>query len=244
MRQFTAIDMLSIWEQGLNQSLLYRALVLLAATHPDLDPNEIAEWSIGQRDQALLVLRKKLFGSTLVNTCVCPECSEQIEWQNTVEEMLSTDEILHATDFKLKLDHYQVRFRLPNSLDIAAVVNLNSLTSAKSNLLKSCILECFSKGKKKSLTKLPKKVLAEVSKRIEELDSQAEITIDLSCPVCTHRWSVLFDISSFLWTELNAWAERTLQMVHTIAYAYGWTEQEILKLSPVRRQLYLGMLRS
>ncbi|MEA1978379.1 MAG: phage baseplate protein, partial [Chloroflexota bacterium] len=64
----------------------------------------------------------------------------------------------------------------------------------------------------------------------------------LTCPECSHQWEVLFDIASFLWTEINNWAERTLRTVHQLASAYGWAEREILNLSPVRRQLYLGMV--
>jgi hypothetical protein len=243
MRQFTAIDMLTVWEQGLNQTRLYRALLFLMATHPELDPNDIAEWSIGQRDQRLLQLRKQLFGSTLVSTCVCPECSERIEWQNNVNDILMDEEELCDSDFDLEIDTYKVRFRLPNSLDIAAVIDIDDIDKAQTDLLKRCVLEFSNKGKERPHAKLPKKVIAALSKRVESLDPQAEIAIDLACPACAHRWDVLFDISSFLWTELNDWAERTLQMIHVLASAYGWTEQEILMLSPVRRQLYLGMLR-
>ena len=243
MRQFTAIDMLTVWEQGLNQTRLYRALLFLMATHPELDPNAIAEWSIGQRDRRLLQLRKQLFGSTLVSTCVCPECSERIEWQNNVNDILIDEEELNDSDFDLEVDTYKVRFRLPNSLDIAAVINTDDIDKAQTDLLKRCVLKFSNKGKERPNAKLPKKVVAALSKRVEFLDPHAEIAIDLACPACTHRWDVLFDISSFLWTELNDWAERTLQMIHVLASAYGWTEQEILMLSPVRRQLYLGMLR-
>jgi hypothetical protein len=243
MRQFTAIDMLTVWEQGLNQTQLYRALVLLTATHPELDPNDIAGWSIGQRDQRLLQLRRQLFGSTLVNTCICPECSERIEWQNSINDILLDEEEFHDSEFDLEVDSFKVRFRLPNSLDIAEVVSTDDIGRAKTDLLRRCVLEFSSKGKERPHAKMPKKVIVALAKRIESLDPQAEITIDLSCPACTHRWDVLFDISSFLWTELNDWAERTLQMIHVLASAYGWTEQEILMLSPVRRQLYLGMLR-
>ena len=52
----------------------------------------------------------------------------------------------------------------------------------------------------------------------------------------------MFDVVSFLWAELEAWAVRTLQEVHTIAGFYGWSEEAILNLSSVRRQAYLRML--
>lgn len=244
MKRLTAIDMLSVWEQGLNQSPLYRSLLLLMSTHPEHDSTDIAQWSIGQRDMNLLQLRKQLFGSTLVNTCLCPQCSERIEWQNNVDDILSEKIELNDSEFDLEIGSYKVRFRLPNSLDIESVIGTSDADKAQTDLLKRCVLGVSNKGKEISHTKLPKKVVLALSKRVESLDPQAEIVIDLTCPSCAHKWNVLFDISRFLWTELNVWAENTIQIVHMLASAYGWTEQQILSLSPVRRQLYLGMLRA
>ena len=94
------------------------------------------------------------------------------------------------------------------------------------------------------MDQLPDSVIRKLNQRIEVLDPQAEIRINLLCPECSHKWDVFFDITSFLWTEINDWAKRMLQMVHKLALGYGWSEHEILNLSPVRRQLYLGMLGS
>jgi len=85
-------------------------------------------------------------------------------------------------------------------------------------------------------------VIQALTERIESLDPQADIRIHLTCPGCCHSWCALFDIASFLWAEINGWAERMLQMVHRLAASYGWSERDILNLSPVRRQLYLGMV--
>ena len=70
----------------------------------------------------------------------------------------------------------------------------------------------------------------------------ADLRIGLHCPVCSHDWVVVFDIASFLWKEIDDWAGRMLRDVSDLAAAYGWSEAEILDISPVRRQLYLGML--
>jgi hypothetical protein len=91
------------------------------------------------------------------------------------------------------------------------------------------------------LADLPQHALDALSQQIEKLDPQAEIRTALTCPACSHQWEVLFDIAGFLWTEINNWAERTLRSVNLLASAYGWTEREILSLSPVRRQLYQGL---
>jgi hypothetical protein len=79
---------------------------------------------------------------------------------------------------------------------------------------------------------------------MEALDPQADIRIALTCPQCGHGWNAQFDISGYLWTEIDQWAHQTLNAVHRLARAYGWSERDILELSPVRRQLYLGLIDS
>jgi S-adenosylmethionine synthetase len=78
--------------------------------------------------------------------------------------------------------------------------------------------------------------------RMSEADPQANIELDLTCAQCGHRWQALFDIESFLWSEINVWARRTLKEIHTLARAYGWSEREILNLSPWRRHFYLNLI--
>lgn len=277
MKPLSAAELLGVWEHGLNQTMLNRTLLLLTAASPELDFAGVARLSIGQRDTRLMELRKGLFGSQLVNTARCPQCSERVEWESDIDDMhiqpaLSTSSL---EVFHLEEEEYQLRFRLPNSMDIAeAIENVlekngrllmqqeavewsdasphedatagshSKGEQADKALLKSCILNAEHSGKAYDINELPASVLEALSHRIMELDPQAEIRIDLTCPECSHHWEVLFDITRFLWTEINAWAERTLQTVHRLARAYGWSEQEILSLSPVRRQLYLGLVSS
>jgi hypothetical protein len=79
---------------------------------------------------------------------------------------------------------------------------------------------------------------------MEASDPVARIELALTCPSCDQVWSSLFDIASFLWTEVDAWARRTLRDVHTLARAYGWRESEVLALGPRRRQAYLELVRT
>jgi hypothetical protein len=277
MKPLSAAELLSVWEQGLNQTVLDRALILLTAASPELDFAGVAKLSIGQRDARLVELRKGLFGARLVNTARCPQCSERVEWENEIGD-ICPQPALSAPSleiFNLEEGGYRLQFRLPNSIDIAEVmenicrkddpslmlqeaVGLDETSQhdraanrshtkgehASKALLKGCILNAEHSGKICDIDELPASVLKALSHRIMELDPQAEIRIDLSCPECSHHWEVLFDITGFLWAEINAWAERTLQTVHRLACAYGWPEREILSLSPARRQLYLGLVSS
>jgi hypothetical protein len=75
-----------------------------------------------------------------------------------------------------------------------------------------------------------------------EADPQANVQLAITCPVCSKHWQAGFDIVSFFWNEIDAWAHRLLQEVHTLASAYGWREADILAMSPWRRQCYLAMI--
>lgn len=246
MKSLNTLELLIAWEQGLSQPLLQRALILLAVALPDGDPEELAGMSIGRRDHHLLRLRERLFGAHLVNTAVCPACSERIEWVNQVSDLLIPQDRNQASAdrFTIDVDEYKLCVRLPNSLDIAAVIGNPDTESAQRQLLTRCVLKIERSGECCTVERLPDSVIDELIQQIELLDPQAEIRIGLKCPACAHRWDALFDIAGLLWSELNDWAERMLQTVHRLALGYGWSERDILELSPVRRQLYLGMLGS
>lgn len=250
MKSLNADELLTVWEQGLQQPLLRRALMLLAAAFPEIPADHLSKLSIGQRDGLLMQLRECLFGQTLLNTAVCPECHERIEWQNNLSDfLLSRDQIqTPLKEFDLDIGGYQLLFRLPNSLDIAAVINSNHKQDQKhyqryqQQLLSRCLLKIEQQGTGCDFEELPAAVLVSLIDHLEVLDPQADIRLNLTCPECSHVWTVLFDIASFLWTEINDWAEHMLQTVYQLAAGYGWSEQEILRLSPVRRQLYLGLM--
>src|SRR5512136_680530 len=79
MRALSASELLSVWERGLAQSPVERALTLLVAANPESAPDDMARLSIGQRDAQLLTLREWMFGSQLVSLANCQECGEQLE---------------------------------------------------------------------------------------------------------------------------------------------------------------------
>ena len=244
MRHLTERELLDVWEQGLNQPLLQRALLLLVFAFPELSPDAIAELSIGARDARLLYLREHLFGSQCINTAICPRCSERIEWTSEVSDLRiqSLTNESFSREFKLNLDDIHLSFRMPNSNDVAAVINEPEADMAQRKLLARCITSIEIADESCDVGHLPDHIIVALNERMEELDPQAAIHMHVRCPGCAHTWNVLFDIANFLWVEVNDWAERMLQSIHRLARGYGWTEDEILKLSPVRRQLYLGML--
>jgi hypothetical protein len=108
-------------------------------------------------------------------------------------------------------------------------------------LLTGCVTEASFEGNVLSAQMLPECVLQEIEVRIADIDPQADIRLNLVCPECNKTWMQVFDIVSYFWMEIDAWAHRILLEVSVLARAFGWRESEILELSPARRQIYLAM---
>jgi hypothetical protein len=79
---------------------------------------------------------------------------------------------------------------------------------------------------------------------MEALEPGAAVTFDLTCPECGAQWSAPMDCGDVLWSELQVRAERLLLDVDALARAYGWSESQVLALSPTRRAAYLQLIGS
>jgi len=243
MNNLSALELLNIWEQGRRQTLAWQALLLLAASCPEKSIDELAKLSIGHRDALLLTLREKTFGQLLNGIVTCAKCGEQLELTMKVADIL-VDKKIGPKELTTTIDRYEVIFRLPDSTDIDFLDETIDLAAARLMIYDRCILSICDTSEKKeiSVDALPAEVMNEISDRISKADPQADMLIDLSCPSCSREWQMGFDIVSFFWSEINTWAYRILYEVRNLAMAYGWSERDILAMSPRRRQIYLEMI--
>jgi hypothetical protein len=236
-------DLVQIWEVGLRQHLLDRALTVLMAAFPGTSRDTLALLSIGQRDACLLAVRQQLFGPLLLGLTACPACSEQIEFSLNVAEMPIPSNISPAHSLQaMAIAHGTIQFRLPDSRDLAAIVGCRNTIAARSILARRCVVQYVQDGVVVPVENLPEMLISTLAAEIEQRDPLAEISINLQCSACEHRWQMPFDIVSFFWTEISALVKRVLRDIHTLARAYGWREADILAMGPVRRQLYLEMV--
>src|ERR1019366_6748229 len=227
MRALSTTELLSVWEWGNSQPPVQRALVLLAAAHPESSPDALANLSIGRRDARLIALRELTFGAEFTGLANCPACDEKMELTFNAADFRRENEIELPAEFNLQLDGHQLRFRLPTSADLLAVNNRQQLLE-----------RCLSNGH----GELPEPVIAAVIQNMSRADPLADIQLALSCSSCGHKWEAPFDVVAFFWSEINATARGLLREVHTLASVYGWTESEILALTPARRHCYLEMV--
>jgi len=250
LHSLSASDLLGVWEHGNGRLPIEQGLLLLRATYPDAPVADLPRLSIGQRDAALMRLREKTFGSPLNGLADCPICGEKLEIGFPLEELFSGYAV--KDDFSLLPDEtepmhlstagFDLTFRLPTSADLMQAARLPDPETARRSLLESCLLETRRNGQQVSVTELPADVIHALAARMDEVDPLANVSLPLTCPVCGHQWEVVFDIISFFWSEISAWAQRMLREVHILASAYGWREADILAMSAWRRQKYLELV--
>jgi hypothetical protein len=244
MRPLTAHDLLEVWEGAEGQRPVDRALTLLAAACPESTRDELAALSIGQRDARLLTLRERTFGPRMYGFAECPKCAERLEFDVAVVDLRVAAEPEGGEEgsWELVAEDLMLRFRLPNSQDLAAAAGCEDTSTARELLVRRCVLQASRDGVQVSCSELPAEIIGALAQRMIEHDPQAEVLLDLRCPECDHRWQALFDIADFFWTELNAQARRLLGEICSLARAYGWREADILTMSARRRHHYLELV--
>jgi uncharacterized protein (UPF0212 family) len=242
MPGLSPLELLDAWERGLGQRPNERALTLLAATDSQNPRDALAKLSIGRRDAGLLSLREELFGSLLSGLADCPRCGERLDLSFNIADIQDSSVNTAVEGPFVTVQEWRVEFRLPNSDDLLALSDCKDVGAGRALLLRRCILNVEKDREASDVEHLPANVIEAVAQAMAEADALGDVQLALTCPQCGHAWQAPFDIASFLWTEINAWAHRTLQDVHELARAYGWREADILALSPWRRQVYLEMI--
>jgi uncharacterized protein (UPF0212 family) len=250
MQSLSATSLLYLWEQIFNKPSFQRALILLSAACPELPPEKLERLSLGERDYLLFRLREQIFGPNLVAKTDCPECDESLEMTLVTNEIYksfaSNPKIVKKSkannnEKSFRVAGYSISCRLPDSLDLAAVSECENELESFRLLLQRCIIAIKKKNKETNVGELHDKAIRAIVDKIGKADPVADVLISLNCPSCEHRWKVVFDIVSFLLSEIDAWAQRTLYEVFILASKFGWNESDILSMSAWRRQYYMEM---
>jgi hypothetical protein len=254
MRNLSAAELLAAWERALGQSPGQQSLILLAVAYSEYSPEQLAQFSIGQRDALLLTLREHVFGVRLACVTVCPQCQQRIELTCNVSDIrvgpVALDPIEPAEEsFLLAMDGYRVDFRLLNSMDLVSLETSADSSYGQEQLLRRCIQSVVCEGtdspvgqEVSDVSQLPTTLTDAIAERMAQADPQADTRLALSCPDCNHQWQATFDIATYLMGEIHSWAKFILREVHSLARAYGWREADILAMTPTRRRAYLELL--
>lgn len=245
IRDLSAADLLAVWESGQSRSDVERSLAILAQAMPHLPPDALADLPIGRRDALLIRVRRRIFGPDFTVGCQCPFCREKLSFQATADELLAEEPAEGVSPYTVTVSHDGIRIQAQpiSARDLAALPPGTDPAGMLARLLRAAITGARHRGREVPVDELPPEALDAVGKALEAADPLYVMEFSLTCPACQRGWMNCFDIVSYLWREIAAIAQSLLEEVHELALAYGWSEADILAMSPARRTYYLNRVR-
>jgi hypothetical protein len=232
--------LLAAWERGAAEPPPSRALAMLRACCPTLDEADAAALPVTLRDRALVALHAQRFGPGFSAVASCAQCGERLEFTLPAQQVAAG---LHAAAAESTLAEGDVtlHLRLANTRDLIDAAAAPDLAAARDLLLARCTKAHDSAG---NTIPVPQQLCDAALDRLDAMHEVAEISLTLACPACDTHQAVQLDIAGFLWAEIRHAAQRLLDEVHELAWAYGWSESAILAMGAARRQAYLDRLRA
>jgi len=235
-------ELLATWEAGLSMpgSSAQRAALLHALAQPGRAVDELLGVPVGTRDAELLDLRTALFGQVLSIRVGCPACAADLEFDvdaSGLAAAMPADDPDPLTD-----GDWTIRFRLPTPADLLAV---RSASGTKDEVRRTLAARLVLQARRGERTvrpdRLPERMVHRLAEAVAAADPVADIVFTTACPDCGAEVRTQLDIATYLWDEIDSWARTTLADVHALASSYGWTEPDVLALSPLRRRYYLEL---
>lgn len=223
-------ELLDLWEHGRVRHPIDRALLMCAWARPDLPADRLADLPVGAVNAALLRWRKVCIGRRVDVIADCAHCGARLDLSLDISDLLANAPTTDDRDV-LRIDGRT--FRVPSTRDLASVIGINDGADPVDVLVRRCCVDP-DVGPGDGVT------LGALESGLDALDPTGVIELAVACAACGHRWAPELDISAVLWDEVDARAQALLTQVHELARAYGWTEPEILALSPARRAIYLS----
>lgn len=213
-----------------------RGLALASLAGVEVD--RLCAQPLGQLQRSALELHQVVAGHELEAKADCPACGGAVEFPVSVEELLALPDDV-PTAGHVAMGEFAAAWRVPSVDDLRnAAVAADPVRALRAR----CVSPTHD-GAAIDVDSLPEGVESEVERAMADGDRLAEVLVDVACPECGVSFVADLDPIGFVWAGVESQARRTLRQVDVLARAYGWTEREILALSPARRSAYLAIVR-
>jgi hypothetical protein len=226
-----AADLLAAWERGSGQPSLERALTLLAVG-TGRAADDAGTLDVGSRDVLLASLLMRIAGAEVWASVDCSGCGSRLDVPVNLGAVAELPAYAPGKFFEIEVAGSAVSFRLPTTLDLA-VLSGRGHPEARWLLLDRCVR--WTRGP------LPRDVADAVEAAMESVAPAGAVELDVRCGECGALTAAALDVPALLWAEVEAQATRLLHDVHGLARGYGWSEADVLALSPRRRAAYLEL---
>ncbi len=237
----TERQLLDLWERGSAAPSAARADALLALAAPEAAPEALAALPLGERERALLELRRSLLGPRMAALASCPHCGERHDVEFDIDRLLAEFSAPAPAAVPLRHGDLALTLRPLTVGDYQEAARLSDAAAVADALSARSVIDAHRGEEALDAAALPADARAAAAAALAAADPLCQLTTQLECAACGARWAAELDTAAYLWNELHAWAGRLMRDVHTLAAAYGWTEDDVLRLSPWRRAAYVSL---
>ena len=235
MRVLAGSELLLLWERGASRHALDRSALLAAAARPDWPADSIADLPLGVVNASLLQLRAACFGAAHRRPCRLPDSAAsacRLRWTRAS----CWHRPMAPSRRPREAEVAGLRVRPPSLRDLAAVA-----TEARCRTRRTPVAGALHPGGRCRATGRCG-AAGRRGKRWMRWIRMPTSRWPCSAWLAGTRSLVQLDAGQLLWDEIEARAQVLLHEVHTLASAYGWSEAQILALTPARRASYLAMV--
>ncbi len=154
-RSFNSAELLRIWENGVALTPFERGQLLARVAGDDTKGHEIGQLSIGERDDILIGMHRRLFGADIEGLVSCPACNGQAELSFSLNDFPRPGSPHDKDSLSILSNGLKVDFRLPTVNDIASTLRHANEVDARRDLLSQCIIRAEADGKEIDGNSLP-----------------------------------------------------------------------------------------
>jgi hypothetical protein len=227
----TAAEMLAAWEAASEAPPAARTAVIVHRAELADDLDAALDLPLGAVAVMAAHVHEEAFGPMVDGVLHCEACGEELDVTVPLGELAEdgTDAAKEVADLTV---------RAPTTRDLVAVATAEDPSRA---LMSRCVHN--GDGAAIDPDALDPDVIADVDAAAEELAGAAGLMLRGSCPACGEKATAPLDIGMLLWEQVTRSAHALLAEVAELGAAFGWSEEEILGLTPLRRRAYLQLAR-
>lgn len=229
---------LTLWEALTSTVPAARGAVVLTARGAVPDVASACDEPLAASAAAALDELRERSGPTLATVLECPACSQVLDVPLDLQALATSAHSLHDAadplERRVPWASGEVVVRAPTTSDVLEAI---TAPDPARHLRERC--ETWPPG-----ADTTDDVLARVARAADDLTGLAGATARSSCPGCGHDVTADVDVVDLLTARVTEQARALLADVAELAAAYGWSQDAVLAMSPVRRRAYLDLARA
>lgn len=225
---------LALWDAA--QGPPHRRAARLLVAMGEGDP---ACLTLGEAARRLLSLHADLLGESRACLSTCPACGALNEGTIAPRELALVP--ADATPVVAAAEGWRAAARPLTLADFEAAATSVDVAAAAALLCERALVAIDRPEGVPAGQPLPESLVEAIGAALDRADPLTEPSIAFVCAACGEGWDVALDPALLLAEELRASARRAASEVALLARAFGWSESQILALSPARRRLYLEL---